>query len=597
MTRVRTLFRALIVFLFFWATGGLPVCALEIITPAEVKPGDRGVCVTEVEGGQLIEIPVRILGVVGASQPEGEMVLIRLEDPRFEAAGIAAGMSGSPVTVDGRLLGALAFGWQFATEPIAGVTPFSRMQGLASAGMDGGFEAGATRPPLLALLIADQEGRLVETVLDWMIPGGAGAQQALPLVMASAGPVFAAGSRGWMNDVWQRLGWVTAPGGGGSTTGGSTGDLQPGSMIAGVLVRGDGSLAAGGTVTAVDGAQVWAFGHPFLGTGDVAMPMARATVVTIIPSLANSFKVFNAGETIGALRSDRRHGVWGMLGPAPDMLPVDIRVGPSSYHFEVLHHRVMTPLLTGILVAGSHQVRGRSFGLQTIDLHLEVGLEGGERIGLDQVFDGADAPRQAAAWTSAVVGYLEASPFASDDIRTLAVTLDSVNGLKRATVVDVTPDRSVVQPGSLLGVRVRLQRPGDEVETVRMEIEIPKEVAEGRLDLVVADGASWTVYDLQARPFRASSFEDEIRLLGRLHSSRDLVAALEVPGAGLVLPGGTVAAPVGTVASLRSGLGSELRTSRYRVTSLTTVDAGGPVVAAVRIRLVVKARSGWTGDD
>ncbi len=593
MTRVW----AFIVLILLAGTGRSAVAGIEVITPAEVKPGDRGVCITEIEGGRLVEIPVTILGVVGASQPEGEMVLIRLEDPRFEATGIAAGMSGSPVTVDGRLLGALAFGWQFATEPIAGVTPFTRMQGLADAGTDIGFEAGPTRPALLELATSHQEGRLAETVLDWLLPGGANEQQVLPLVMASGGPAFATAGRGWAADVWQRLGWVTAPGGGGTAADVSTGELMPGSMIAGVLVRGDASLSAGGTVTAIDGTQVWAFGHPFLGAGDVAMPMARASVVTILPSLANSFKVFNAGEIIGTVRSDRRHGVWGTLGAAPEMLPLDIRVGPRSYHFEVLHHRVLTPLLTGILVVGSHQTRGRSFGIQSVDMHLEVGLEGGESLVLDQVFDGADAPSQAAAWTSAVVGYLAASPFASDDIRSVEVNLDSANGLERASVLDVTPDRWAVEPGERLGIRVRFQRPGDPVETVRMEIEIPSQVAEGRLDLVVADGASWTVYDLQARPMRPGSFEDEIRLLGRLRSSRELVAALEIPGVGLVLSGGTVAAPAGMVAALRSGLGSGLQTTKYRVESLTTVDAGGPVGAAVRLRLVVKARSGWTGDD
>ncbi len=590
---------AFIVVLFFCGAGELPVAALEVVTPAEVKAGDRGVCVTEVEGGRLVEIPVEILGVVGANQPEGEMVLIRLEDPRFEAAGIVAGMSGSPVMVDGRLLGALAFGWTFATEPIAGVTPFSRMQGLAdiAGGPGNGFEAGSPRPSLLELVTAQDQGRLAETVLNWMAPGGTEGGPASPMVMASGGPVLAPAGGDWTNNLWQRLGWVMAPGGGGAGVGRSAGELRPGSMIAGVLVSGDASLSAGGTVTAIDGAQIWAFGHPFLGAGDVAMPMARASVVTILPSLANSFKVFNTGEMIGALRSDRRHGVWGTLGPVPDMLPLEIRSGDSTYHFEVLRHPLLTPLLTGVLVSGSHQVRGRAFGLQTINLHLEIGLEDGERLALDQVFDGADAPSQAAVWTSAVVGYLEASPFASDDIRAIDLTLDSVNELQRASVLDITPERWTVEPGQRLGVRMRFQRPGDPVETMQMVIEIPKEVAEGRLDLVVADGASWTLYDLQARPTRVGTFEDEIRLLGRLRSSRELVVALEVPGGSLVLSGGTVAAPVGMVATLRSGLGAELQTAKYRVLSETTFDAGGPVAAAVRLRLVVKTRSGWIGDD
>lgn len=596
MTRIFSHIRAFAVFVLLVGLGGTSVAGIEVITPEEVSPGDRGVCVTEVEGGRLIEIPVTVLGVVGAGQPEGEMILIRLEDPRFESAGVAAGMSGSPVTIDGRLLGALAFGWQFAKEPIAGVTPFSRMQLLGVSGGEGGFEAGSGRPALLDLVMAHEEGRLAETVLDWMLPGAGDVHRALPLVMASGGPAFVAGHQNWTGDVWQRLGWVTAPGGGAEEAA-TPGELVPGSMIAGVLVKGDALLAAGGTVTAIDDDEVWAFGHPFLGAGDVAMPMARASVVTILPSLANSFKMFNAGEIIGTLRSDRKHGVWGTVGPSPEMLPLDIRVGDRSYRYDILDHRVLTPILTGILVVGSHQAQGRSFGLQSINLHLEVGLVDDDLLVLDQVFEGADAPSQAAAWTSAVVGYLEASPFASDDVRTLDIGLDSTNGLERASILDVIPDRRDVEPGDRLGIRVRFQRPGERVETVRMEVEVPVEVSEGRLDLVVADGASWTVYDLQARPTRARSFGDEVRTLNRLRSSRELVAALEVPGEGLVLSGGTVAAPAGMVPTLRSGLGSELQTAKYRVAALTAMDAGGPVAAAVRLRLVVKERSGWTGDE
>ena len=573
-----------------------PMPAVETVDPSEVSPGDRGICTTEVEDGRLVEIPVTVLGIVGTGQPEGEMVLIRLDDPRFEDVGVAAGMSGSPVMVGGRLLGALAFGWQFSSAPIAGVTPFSRMRelGRTDAGAAAARAAGS-RPELMQLVESGREGRLDEVVLDWLAPESPGRRN-LPLVVAGAGPGLALGGDGWSAALRDRMGWVTAPGGGTGRTSAPSGPLKPGSMIAAVLVRGDASLSAGGTVTAVEGDEVWAFGHPFLGAGDVAMPMARASVVTILPSLASSFKMFSAGETIGAIRSDRRHGVWGRLGDDVEMVPLTVRTGDASYRFEILRHEVLTPLLAGILVAGAQQVRGRSFGMQTIDLSLGIDLAGGDRLDLSQVFDGGDAPTQAAAWTSAVIGYLTASPFASDDIGSLSISLESVEGLDRATVLDVTPDRRVVQPGEALGIRVRLKRPGSAVETVRMELNVPEEVGAGKIDLVVADGASWTAYDLKARPSRSADFEDEVRLLGRLRTARELVAVFEIPGASLVLSGGTVAAPIGTVATLRSAMGSELQTAKYRVVSRTSVDTGGPVAAATRIRLTVRTQSGLTGD-
>ena len=124
-----------------------PVAAVDVIDPSEVPPGSRGVCVTEMDGGELVEIPVTVLGTVGPFAPERDMVLVRLDDPRYEKTGIIAGMSGSPVYIDGRLLGALAYGWSFSVEPIGGVTPFTRMVDLgASAGGPRAPGAVAARP-------------------------------------------------------------------------------------------------------------------------------------------------------------------------------------------------------------------------------------------------------------------------------------------------------------------------------------------------------------------------------------------------------------------------------------------------------------------
>ncbi|MBP1620722.1 MAG: hypothetical protein H6Q02_1489, partial [Acidobacteria bacterium] len=134
--------------------------AVELIDPSEVPPGSRGVCLTEMDGGEAVEIPLTVLGQVGPWAPELEVVLVRLDDPRFEETGIIAGMSGSPVYVDGRLLGALAYGWPFSREPIGGVTPFTRMLSLAADDGPTGAGAAAARPTLPELVAARQERRL-----------------------------------------------------------------------------------------------------------------------------------------------------------------------------------------------------------------------------------------------------------------------------------------------------------------------------------------------------------------------------------------------------------------------------------------------------
>jgi len=568
--------------------------AAEIIDPSELRPGDRGVCVTEVEGGTLLEIPIRVLGVMGANGPEGEIVLIRLEDERFEKVGIVAGMSGSPVYIDGRLLGALAFGWQFASEPIAGVTPFTRMQNIAGAGASVAAPTAGRRPSLATLLDAMASARLPEVVLDWLAPESAASSGSLPLAVAGVGAGMS--DLDWPNLAWRRMGWVASPAGGGAATEDAE-PIRPGSMVAAVLVTGDAHIAAGGTVTEVSEERLWAFGHPFLSGGSIRLPLARASVVTILPSLASSFKIFNVGPVIGSVTADRAHGVLGELGDGPSLIPLEVFTADAVYRFGIVDHALLSPLLTGFMVYSSHAVRGRGFGLQTVDVGLRIEFVDDQSLAMEQIFEGADAPAQCAAWTSAVLGYLAASPFSPIATRSITVRLATRDGLQGATILDVVPERRIVAPGEVVAVRVRLLHAGGVVETRKIEIRTPAEVAEGRLDLVVADGVSWTAYDLGMRPIRSASFDDERQLLEHLESSRKIVVALETPGVSVVLPGGTVAVPQGVAVSLQSGLGDELETASYRLVALTDVETDGPVLGATRVRLDVRRRVHWDGDS
>ena len=563
----------------------VPGQATEVIDPDAVVAGSRGVCITEMDGGELVEIPVTVIGTLGPTAPEREIVLVRLEDPRYEETGIIAGMSGSPVYVDGRLLGALAFGWAFAKDPIGGVTPFSRMQQLQPDSSDLGEAAGG-RPQLADLCVASREGRLGGLLVDWLLPSTRSAIHRLP-VTVSLGGWWAPTGSDWLAEGWRRLGWLAAPGGG-AADGSVAGPLRPGAMVAGVMVDGDAVLAAGGTVTEIRGDQIWAFGHPFLGGGAVDMPLARAHVLTVLPSQAESFKFFQVGEIIGALRADRTHGVWGEIGRPAAMVPVDVTVDGREYSFRSLRHPVLTPLIASYLAQASLTARGRAFGNQTVAVEVEVEYPAGLSVGLSETYAGAQAPQEAAAMVGAAIGYLENSPFNGPDIERVRILLDSTERLDTAVVVDAVPERVVVRPGEMLGVRIRV-RPhrGDEYTRVT-QIRIPPELPEGRLDLVVADGASWTVYDLQMRPTLPSSFEDELRLFERLVPSRRLVLALERRQASVSLEGGNVSLPPSLVVQLRTGLGPNLQMSEYGVVERVEETMPTSVLGAQRVPLTVR---------
>jgi len=538
------------------------------------------------EGGQLVEIPLTVLGTLGAVAPESEMVLVRLEAERFKQTGVIAGMSGSPVYVDGRLLGALAVGWPFATEPIAGVTPFSRMQQLASPATAGGGEGRTSSSLELEEIVgAWRDGTLDQLVLSRLFPEPSSRatnslQQPVTLAAGGLGPPCA-----WLEEGWQRLGWVSTPGGAGDAP--TTDEIVPGSMVAGIMVAGDATVAVGGTVTEVRGDQLWALGHPFLGGGSFAFPLARARVVAVLPSSFSSAKLFEVGEVVGALEVDRAHGVWGRLGDAPPMVDVAVEASGESYSFQCVRHPVLFPILLGYLTHASHGARGRVFGDQTLGVRLEISYRGMPEIVFEETYSGADAPAMAAALVSAVMAYLEGSSFVVPEVDSVRVRIEAVETIERAHVVDVVPDRPRVRAGESLDVRVRLRRHRGDVETRQVRLQVPPEVVPGPLDLVVADGISWAAYDLQMRPSRPASFADEVEFLNRLVPSTHLVMVFERQDVGVTLPGARVAVPPSVFLTLRSGLGSNLGMTSYRVVSKHDEVLPYPVLGAQRVSLIV----------
>ena len=563
----------------------------EVRDPASVAPGTKGWCLTEMGGGEMVRIPITVLGYQGPATPEGESVLIRLDDPRFKETGILAGMSGSPVYINGKLLGALAFGWPFAREPIAGVTPFVRM--LPLAGGASGQQGAGSRPQVAELAAALAAGRLDRAVLDWLVPasGPRDGLQPLPVTVSGAAPVAAA----WIGEAWQRLGWAAGPSSGSSAA--ASGPIVPGSMIAAVLVDGDAVVGAGGTVTEVRGNQVWAFGHPLLNSGSLAVPIARARVTAVLPSLASSFKFFTVGDMVGTLEVDRSHGVWGRLGAPAPMLPITVEASGRTYSFRVAREPVLLPLLAAFVTQASQAAQGRTFGDQTLKVSLGVRFANGAALSFSQMLTGGDATAQGAALVAAVLGYLKASPFSPPAIDSVAVRLAQDEEQHQAEIIDAVPDRTVVRPGDTLGVRVRMRTYREGMIERRAELTVPDYLPAGKLDLVVADGGSWSAYDLRARPFQPVSFADELRLIGRLLPSSSLVLALERHDPGVALGGGSVAAPPSIVLSLKSGLGPNLSAVPYQVPAQRVLKLGMPLSGAVRIHLIVRTdgRGGKAG--
>src|SRR5262245_27758971 len=321
----------------------------------EVRPGMKGVGRTVFEGTTIQDFQVEIMGVLKNVQPKQDVILARLSGGPLERTGVIQGMSGSPVYIDGRLVGAVAFSFPFAKDPIAGIQPISQMLEIldrrpapATPAAVAPEQITPTQMPaafVFDMLEKARSGASLQETLGYpAVPAstGGGSLTHIPIPLSIAGATTAA--------VQQFAPFFGAYGFSVVQSGASGGALnlpnippkrlEPGSAVSAELVRGDLDISANGTVTYVDGNKVYAFGHPFLSAGPLNLPMSSAYVISSLARLDSSSKVAVPVEVVGAFQQDRATGIFGNMSEKPAMIPMTVRVKSGNdvttpYRFEV----------------------------------------------------------------------------------------------------------------------------------------------------------------------------------------------------------------------------------------------------------------------
>jgi hypothetical protein len=495
----------------------------------EVRAGQRGVGRTVFAGDTVEEFEVEIIGKLEKIGPGRNVILARLAGGPLEETGVLAGMSGSPVLVDGKLVGAIAFTWGFAKEPIAGITPIEEMRGDAGRPLRGTrLEAGAAPwtgpPPAIAALDPLPLARRLSLVR----PGasvGPGLAAAPPL-FAAAG--FAPAAHELLAAALPR--GVTLVPGGAASPEESTGaaGLRPGEVVGVRLVDGDLELSAFGTVTEVDAERVLAFGHPLLGLGEIDVPMTRGRVETLFPSLSYSFKVASAGAEVGAFLADLPSGASGRVGARPRMVPVRVEVpseGGRTWSYRVASDPLLTPPLLFLTLASLAEESRPGTGAATFRLRegSTLLLEDGRQVDLPFFITGDQAGLITSAVVAIVSQLLLRNEFEPASLAGINLILEHSPGRLEAEVVDLVPHRSVVRPGETLPVSVHLQPWRGEKRTETLELEIPAHLSPGQLTLVAGDALRLAMRETREGPrLRPRSLDELIHLLNNLRSLEHL---------------------------------------------------------------------------
>jgi hypothetical protein len=505
----------------------------------EVKTGMTGVGITVFRGAEREEFEVEVLGVLtNVMGPQRNIIIARLTGGPLATTGVIQGMSGSPVYIDGRLIGAVSYSLgSFSTDAIAGITPIEEMVATdAAATVVARRTTARFRTP-----VAEQDFAAVmrqtfasvqpfaqqpTDVRTFGLPSSE-ADRLGTLLQPIATPLVLNGFAPELQTFWAE---TFSAGGLATTVGGTmtseaqlelTGKpLQPGDTIGASLVQGDLTMAGTGTVTMVEGNRVYAFGHPFYNLGPIRFPMTRAHITTLLPSLALSSKIAAIGQVLGTIDQDRSTGIYGSLGPGPTMIPIRMTLDEPGrdiqkmFNFEIIEDSLFTPILAYTTTLSTFVTWTRDLGPRTYKVTSTTRIRNHESVTFDDIYTGNSASAVAAAAVANPVGTLFSHDFEPLEILGIDVTVTALEERQSATIERVWLDTVRPRAGDELPLRIlsRNHRGAQLLETVL--VKIPTH-ASGRLILEVSDAATLAVKDQQEgrSPVKADSLNQLIRNL------------------------------------------------------------------------------------
>jgi hypothetical protein len=548
----------------------------------ELKAGMVGVGKTVFEGDRLDEFKVHILGVLrNVIGPRRNLILARLEGGPLANTGVIAGMSGSPVYIDGRLVGAVSYSLgQFSKEPIAGITPIDEMTEAAT------FAAPrrpAARVELQMPLTPESLRASLRQAFSWARPfadspadvqvfGGTGLNAgigtllrpiATPLTLGGfdpgvIDPIASAFTDQGFVPVMAGSAVAALAQGNGATS--ARQPLRPGDPVGVALMSGDLEIGATGTVTNVEGSRVYAFGHPFYGLGPTQFPMTRAYVHTLLPSLANSMKIASTGEVIGTVQQDRATTIAGTLGPGPALVPVRIsltsdRGTKKTFNMAMVNDQLFTPLLAYLSIVNTLASYERQNGAASYIVRGTASLRKYGNVAFEDLFSGDQPSIGAAAYVVAPINVLLRNAFEDVELERLDLEIDASEQPRSATLERVWIDGNRVKPGTKVDLKVLLRTYRGEEITRTVGVDIPPS-ARGSVSIMVADGtrlSQWEARELQVQPLQTRDLNQMLRVLNNARKNNRLYIRLLGRDQGAVVKGESLSSlPPSVLAVLES---------------------------------------------
>jgi hypothetical protein len=509
------------------------------ISVDHIHAGMRGVAYTVFQGIRPESMDVEVLGVLrNVNGPKGDVILVRLHGEKVEYTGVVAGMSGSPVYLDGKLAGALAFRiGEFSKEPIAGVTPIADMLEINALDRSPAEEAAAG--PAANGVGGDIAGRTGSPGDGSRQPGPEGTQGFANYLKPIETPLV---FNGFSEDTVHRFasqfasaGIVPVMGAGSVSDAKQPEPLEPGSAVSAVLVRGDMDIEATCTVTYIDPQHLLACGHPLLQFGAVDLPMNKAQVLATLPSPLNAFKIVNTTEAAGAFVQDRHTGIMGVFNKQPQMIPVTLTINGGAatkeFHYEVLNNARLSPV--AIMATVFNALHGvNEYGEEiTYRVNGSINVKGFPEVSLHNMFSPADGGQPAAMQAALSLGErfsrIYDNPYDAPAVNSVRLDFDLVRERRWARLESAHTDVTEARPGDKIMVETAIAPYRGERIIRQIPVKIPTSASKGTLRILVSDGETLDRVGRGSPAFgRKLDLASTIALLNKEHSNNRVYVSL-----------------------------------------------------------------------
>ncbi len=573
----------------------------------EIKPGMEAYCLTEYGVAGIEKFGLQVVDVVRGINPSSspgskDAILVKGTDERFMHTGPVAGCSGSPVYIDGRLAGALAFTWTYAKDPLYGATPIAEMLaiGRADQAESGAEQAGwsdlgidFTAPIDFARINEQLEKGLIRTNRGFL------GTNYLPCPLITSG--LPAEVCEQLGSIVEPFGLMVVAGGGSGTTdnaaGTGKGRLAPGAALAVPMVSGDISMSTSGTVTEVLGDKVYAFGHFLLGYGKVDLPMAAAKVHTVVSNITSSFKLTSVAETVGAVTTDEATGIIGQIGLEAKTVALTIRVDryndteKRQYNCRLVNNRLMTPFYLRMAVVGAASQLGDLPLEHMIEYKVNIGIKDAKSITFENISSGMGLNEVVTECYSAM-GLLMNNPYGVVDVESIDIDMRIVPQSVVSHIWSVDLSDSKVKAGQSIRIGAVLESVLAGRKQYQWDLEIPEDLMPGKYELTICGNRDYEQFLVKAVPHRfvAQNLPGLIEALNNsLQIDRDkLYCLLTLPSGGVIIETAELPDLPATRALLLQDTKRALRVRPYSHWLEQNIETGTVIIDKKVLRITVE---------